>query len=110
MSISTQSRAFLRDCGKGMWRLPEQAAWWPRVQFPGAGPQVLRLAVPKQHLGKRAGPAVSQKAQHRVGLDPLGHPPGASGFMYKSIAPKGWGKASASYWLSNRGSRKLRTY
>ena len=79
------------------------------VQLPGAQPQVLQLVVPKQHLGERAGPAVSQRAQHWVGLDPLGHPPGAPGFIHRQGHTEGWGKASAPYWLSNQGSRKLRT-
>lgn len=80
MSITTQISAFLGDWREGFWPLPEQAAWWPRVQLPGARLQVVRLVVPKQHLGETAGPAVSQGTEHWVGLDTAGHPAGAPGF------------------------------
>lgn len=62
MFTTTRTRAFLGGGGKRLWPLPEQAAWRPGVQFPGTGPQVLQLVVPKQHLGKGAARCVTEKS------------------------------------------------
>lgn len=92
VSTTARTRAFLRGREKGLWPLPEQAAWRPGVQFPGTGPQVLQLVVPKQHLGKGTGQVCDREVSTGWGWTHWAST-WTSASLYRSKPTKGWGQA-----------------